>query len=257
MTLHELTPSRRSFLRRALQGAGLILVSGCDKLYDTETFQAILNTAENANHGVQRLFTPKNKLAQEFSEKDISPVFRANGNPSPNTAEYLADAANQWSAWRLAVKGLVARPSEFSLAELKNMPARAQITRHDCVEGWSVIGKWKGVPLARVIERVEPKAEANYVVFRCLDTNSRGDHYYESIDLKDAVHPQTILAYELNDQPLPLANGAPLRLRVENQLGYKHAKYIHGLEFVAGFEQIEKGKGGYWEDRGYEWYAGI
>jgi DMSO/TMAO reductase YedYZ molybdopterin-dependent catalytic subunit len=257
MTRHELTSSRRSFLCRALRGAGFIFLSGCDKLYETETFQAILSTAEGANRRVQRLVTPKNKLAQEFSEKDISPVFRANGNAAPQTAEYLADAANQWSAWRLQVNGLVAQPSKFSLAELKTMPSRSQITRHDCVEGWSVIGKWKGVPLARIIERVGPKAEANYVVFRCLDTNSRGDHYYESIDLKDAVHPQTILAYELNDQPLPVINGAPLRLRVENQLGYKHAKYIHALEFVASFEQIEKGKGGYWEDRGYEWYAGI
>jgi DMSO/TMAO reductase YedYZ molybdopterin-dependent catalytic subunit len=216
-----------------------------------------LSAAEGANRTVQRLLTAKTKLAQEFSAKDISPVFRANGNPAPKTPEYLADAANDWRAWRLAVKGLVERPSAFSLADLRSMPSRTQITRHDCVEGWSAIGKWKGVPLARIIERVQVKAEARYVVFRCLDTNSRGVHYYESIGLEDALHPQTILAYDLNDKPIPLANGAPIRLRVENQLGYKHAKYIHALEFVEAFETIEGGKGGYWEDRGYEWYAGI
>jgi DMSO/TMAO reductase YedYZ molybdopterin-dependent catalytic subunit len=257
MTRDKLEPSRRNFLYRALQGAGVIFFSGCDKLYEIESFQAVLRAAEDANRTVQRLLTPKNKLAQEFSEKDISPVFRPNGNPAPKTPEYLADAANHWRAWRLEVKGLVARPSEFSLADLKSMRSRTQITRHDCVEGWSVIGKWKGVPLARIIETVQPRTEVKYVVFRCLDTNSSGIHYYESISLEDAMHPQTILAYELNDKPVPIANGAPLRLRVENQLGYKHAKYIKSLEFVASFASIEKGKGGYWEDRGYEWYAGI
>ena len=257
MTQRNVNRWRRDFLHRALQGTGLIVLAGCDKLYETETFQAILNSAEGANRRIQRLLTPKNKLAQEFGEKDISAVFRANGNPAPNTPEYLADAANHWSAWRLEVNGLVVQPREFSLAELKTMPSRTQITRHDCVEGWSAIAKWKGVPLARIIERVQPKAEAKYVVFRCLDTNSRGDHYYESISLEDALHPQTILAYDMNDKAVPVANGAPLRLRIENQLGYKHAKYIRALEFVASFEQIEKGKGGYWEDRGYEWYAGI
>jgi DMSO/TMAO reductase YedYZ molybdopterin-dependent catalytic subunit len=257
MSRNESRPSRRSFLRHTLQATGVLLLSGCDRLYESQTFQALLSTAEGANRKVQRWLTPKNKLAQEFSEADISPVFRPNGNPAPKTPEYISDAADGWRAWRLEVSGLVAEPLMLSLADLKAMPARTQITRHDCVEGWSAIGKWKGVPLARIMEKVKPGPEARYVVFRCLDTNSSGVHYYESIDLEDARHPQTILAYELNDQPLPIANGAPLRLRVENQLGYKHAKYIKRLEFVASFEPIEGGKGGYWEDRGYEWYAGI
>jgi DMSO/TMAO reductase YedYZ molybdopterin-dependent catalytic subunit len=152
---------------------------------------------------------------------------------------------------------LVKQPTRFSLAELKTMPSRTQITRHDCVEGWSVIGKWKGVRLEEIMNRVQSMPEAKYVVFRCMDTDSDGNNYYESIDLVDAVHPQTILAYELNDRPVPVENGAPLRLRVENQLGYKHAKYIRSLEFVASLEKIGRGKGGYWEDQGYEWYAGI
>jgi DMSO/TMAO reductase YedYZ molybdopterin-dependent catalytic subunit len=171
--------------------------------------------------------------------------------------DYTADAQNNWAKWRLEVSGLVKQPASFSLADLQAMPSRTQITRHDCVEGWSVIGKWKGVRLEEIINRVQPVSDAKYVVFRCMDTDSDGVNYFESIDMIDAVHPQTILAYELNDQRLPVENGAPLRLRVENQLGYKHAKYIRALEFVSSLEKIGQGKGGYWEDQGYEWYAGI
>jgi DMSO/TMAO reductase YedYZ molybdopterin-dependent catalytic subunit len=107
------------------------------------------------------------------------------------------------------------------------------------------------------MKKVQPKPEAQYVVFYCMDQDEEKMNYYESIDLIDAVHPQTILAYELNNAPLPIENGAPLRLRIENQLGYKHAKYIRKLDFVASLEEIRGGKGGYWEDQGYEWYAGI
>ena len=244
-----------------MQGAGLLLLSGCEKIFDglsrNDKVQSLLELAEHGSLRAQRLLTRRNKLAKEFEPKDISPKFRPNGNPPPITMDYTADAQNHWTKWRLEVSGLVKQPARFSLAELKSMPARTQITRHDCVEGWSVIGKWKGVRLEEIMNRVQPSAEAKYVVFRCMDTDSDGSNYYESIDLIDAVHPQTILAYELNDQPLPIDNGAPLRLRVENQLGYKHAKYIRALEFVASLEKIGQGKGGYWEDQGYEWYAGI
>jgi DMSO/TMAO reductase YedYZ molybdopterin-dependent catalytic subunit len=113
------------------------------------------------------------------------------------------------------------------------------------------------VQVLEVIKRVKPKAEAKYLIFHCLDTDSDGNHYYESIDLADAYHPQTVLAYEMNDKLLPIQHGAPLRLRVETQLGYKMAKYIRRIEFVAAFDAIAGGRGGYWEDQGYEWYAGI
>jgi len=253
--------SRRNLLLGALHGMGLVVLSGCEKVFDSlsrsATVQSVLESAEHANRRVQRLLAGRNKLAQEFTEKDISAKFRANGNPPPITMDYAADAASQFSNWRLEVSGLVKQPVRFSLAELKAMPSRTQITRHDCVEGWSVIGKWKGVRLEEIMNRVQPMPGANYVVFRCMDTDSDGNLYYESIDLLDAVHPQTILAYELNDRPVPVDNGAPLRLRIENQLGYKHAKYIRALEFVASLEKIGRGKGGYWEDQGYEWYAGI
>jgi DMSO/TMAO reductase YedYZ molybdopterin-dependent catalytic subunit len=253
--------SRRNLLLGAFQGTGLLLLSGCEKVFDSlsrnDKVQSLLELAEHGSRRAQRLLAGRNKLAQEFSAKDISPKFRSNGNPPPITMDYAADAKNQWTKWRLDVSGLVTQPASFSLTELKSMPSRTQITRHDCVEGWSVIGKWKGVRLEEIINTVQPAAAAKYVVFRCMDTDSDGTNYFESIDLIDAVHPQTILAYELNDQPLPVDNGAPLRLRVETQLGYKHAKYIRTLEFVASLEKIGQGKGGYWEDQGYEWYAGI
>ena len=231
-----------------MQGAGLLLLSGCEKIFDglsrNDKVQSLLELAEHGSLRAQRLLTRRNKLAKEFEPKDISPKFRPNGNPPPITMDYTADAQNNWTKWRLEVSGLVKQPARFSLAELQAMPSRTQITRHDCVEGWSVIGKWKGVRLEEIMNRVQPTGAAKYVVFRCMDTDSDGSNYYESIDLIDAVHPQTILAYELNDQPLPIDNGAPLRLRVENQLGYKHAKYIRALEFVASLEKIGQGKGG-------------
>ncbi|HVO92905.1 MAG TPA: molybdopterin-binding protein [Terriglobales bacterium] len=253
--------SRRNLLVRAAQGIGLLAMSGCEKVFDSlsqnSTVQTILEAAEQGNRRVQRVLTGEDKLAQEFSEKDISPKFRSNGNPPPITMEYAEDARNQWAKWRLEIGGLVKQPGQFSLTDLRAMPSRTQITRHDCVEGWSVIGKWKGVQLQLLLKQVTPTPDARYVVFRCMDTDDSGALYYESIDLTDAVHPQTLLAYELNGQPLPVENGAPLRLRVENQLGYKHAKYIRSLELVSGLEKIGQGKGGYWEDQGYEWYAGI
>ena len=161
--------------------------------------------------------------------------------------------------YRLVVDGLVERPLSLSLAELRALPARTQITRHDCVEGWSSIGKWTGARLAPLLDRAGLKPQARYLVFHCADSLADGPHgrYYESIDLIDARHPQTILAYEMNDALLPVKHGAPLRLRVERQLGYKHAKYVMRIEAVESFAHIHGGKGGFWEDRGYEWYAGI
>ena len=147
----------------------------------------------------------------------------------------------------------------FGLAEIKALPSRTQITRHDCVEGWSAIGKWKGARLAALLEAVKLKPNARYVVFYCADPMEEDEDslYYESIDMEDAFHPQTILAYELNDEPLQIKNGAPLRLRLERQLGYKMAKYVMSIEIVEDYSRIRGGKGGYWEDQGYEWYAGI
>jgi DMSO/TMAO reductase YedYZ molybdopterin-dependent catalytic subunit len=235
-----------------------ILLGGCDRLSNSPSFRRVLDAAEGLSYRGQRLLVGRNALAREFSESELSPVFRSNGTGDPDTPEYNDLAAGQFRQWRLKVGGLVSRPQSLSLDDLRALSARTQITRHDCVEGWSAIGQWKGVPLSTVLNAAGLAREAKYIVFYCADILESGaDPYYESIDLIDAFHPQTILAYELNGKALPVANGAPLRLRVERQLGYKHAKYLMKIEAVQTLAQISGGKGGFWEDRGYEWYAGI
>jgi DMSO/TMAO reductase YedYZ molybdopterin-dependent catalytic subunit len=250
---------RRRLFFRAVAGAGAVALAGCDKLSRTEWFPKFLGNTEILTRKAQRALMPRKSMAQEFPESARSPEFRSNGTAIPDNPQYKALAASGFAAYRLEVGGLVEKPGAFSLEDLRAMPSRTQITRHDCVEGWSAIGKWKGVPLTAVLERVLPTAAARYVVFHCADPmeSDGSSPYYESIDMEDAYHPQTILAYELNDRTLPVPNGAPLRLRVERQLGYKHAKYLMRLELVDSFVKIAGGKGGYWEDQGYEWYAGI
>ena len=251
--------TRRQLLLRALAGLSAISLSGCDNLSRSQRFTSVLASAEGLNRRLHHLIALRQALAREYSAADISPVFRANGTTSPFDREYLAHAQSHFAEWRLLVNGLVERPSALSLAELRQLPSRAQITRHDCVEGWSCIGKWKGVPLAMLLERARLQPQARYVVFHCADVmdEKEGAPYYESIDLVDAFHPQTILAYEMNGRPLPVEYGAPARMRVERQLGYKMAKYVMRIEAVESFAALGEGKGGYWEDRGYEWYAGI
>jgi DMSO/TMAO reductase YedYZ molybdopterin-dependent catalytic subunit len=212
---------------------------------------------EEMNRASQRALIDRNALAREFSRADLSPYFRPNGTRLPVGADYAAHAASGFADWRVKVSGLVARPLSLSMADIRAMPQRTQITRHDCVEGWSAIGQWTGVQLGRILEAAGVKDGARYIVFRCADRIG-GALYYESCDMIDARHPQTILAWALNGAVLPIANGAPLRLRIERQLGYKHAKYLTHVEAVARLDHIGAGKGGYWEDRvDYEWYAGI
>ncbi|MBS0432951.1 MAG: molybdopterin-binding protein [Proteobacteria bacterium] len=248
---------RRRFLRNALTAAGAGVLAGCDRLSQTDWAPRVLESAEHLTHAVQRVVAPPSAMAREFGEADISPVFRPNGSTNPQTREYRALAADDFRGYALRVGGLVARPLSLSLERLRALPSRTQITRHDCVEGWSVIGKWTGVQLSRVLDLAKPAQRARYVVFRCFDVMDDGHPYYESIGMDDARHPQTLLAYGLNDKPLPTPNGAPLRLRVERQLGYKQAKYLSAIEVVDSLAGIGDGNGGYWEDQGYEWYAGI
>jgi len=253
--------SRRRLLTGAVAGVSAWLLAGCDRLGQTTWFPKILELGEALNQGVHKLAGGRRSLAQEFTEADLSPSFRGNGNVNPDNAEYQAAVKAGFTDWSLKIEGLVEQPMQLSLAQLRAMPARTQITRHDCVEGWSAIGKWTGVPLAAILAAAKPRPEARYVVFHCADSFAGGNNvqypYYESIDMDDAYHPQTILAYGLNGKALPVTNGAPLRQRVERQLGYKHAKYLTRLELVTSFDGIGRGKGGYWEDRGYQWYAGI
>jgi DMSO/TMAO reductase YedYZ molybdopterin-dependent catalytic subunit len=255
-------PSRRSALRAALAGVGAVSLAGCDRLSNTPAFVDVLKSAQHLSHGAHRAVAGRKAMAQEFSEADIAAHFRANGTLVPRDADYRALMQGGFKDWALRVDGLVEHPATFTLAELRAMPSRTQITRHDCVEGWSTIGKWKGVQLAHLLAQVRPLPNAKFVVFRCADSmddpNAGSDsRYYESVDMDDATHVQTVLAYELNGQPLPVNNGAPLRARIERQLGYKHAKYLMRIELVERLDQIRGGQGGYWEDNGYEWYAGI
>jgi DMSO/TMAO reductase YedYZ molybdopterin-dependent catalytic subunit len=250
--------SRRQFLGRMLAATTAALLAGCDAASRSTWLPKVLGVGELASRGAQRLVSPRRALAQEFSRADLSPQFRSNGTANPDDPQYQALAANHFTDWRLQIHGLVQRPLALSLPELRAMASRTQITRHDCVEGWSAIGQWTGVPLGAVLQRAGPLSTARYVVFHCADPmDANGTHYYESVDFEDAYHPQTILAYELNGAVLPVANGAPLRVRIERQLGYKMAKYIMRIELVASFAKIGAGNGGYWEDQGYEWYAGI
>lgn len=248
--------TRRTLITGAALGAGGLL-TGCDRLAENEGFRKILFLGEEMNKHSQRLLVDRNALVRTYAPEDRSPFFRGNGSQNPTNGDYPMHVANNFSTWRTVVDGLVARPQSFSMAQIRSMPRQAQITRHDCVEGWSAIGKWTGVRLKLLLDQAGLRDGARYIVFWCAD-DSGGVNYYESIDLIDAFHPQTIMAWALNDQLLPVRNGAPLRLRVERHLGYKHAKFVQRIEAVRSLEGIGLGKGGFWEDRAsYEWYAGI
>jgi DMSO/TMAO reductase YedYZ molybdopterin-dependent catalytic subunit len=258
MTLYA---NRRGWLQAGLASAGALVLGACDKITESPKGNAVLKSAEGLTRRAQRLLIDRKALAREFSHADISPDFRPNGSIDPQDADYLALKAKGFSDYRLVIDGLVEKPLSLSLAELRAQTARTQITRHDCVEGWSSIAKWTGARLGPLLDQARLKPDARYLVFHCGDTLEETldgtGKYYESIDLIDAYHPQTILAYAMNDRILPVAHGAPLRLRVERQLGYKQAKYIMRIEAVADLKPYGRGGGGFWEDRGYEWYAGI
>jgi len=243
--------------RGVLAGLAALVVAGCSRIAASGPGASLLGAVEGWNRGLHDWLGRRTSLAREFSLEDISPTFRGNGTVAPDGAFYRHHRDTGFRLWTLTVTGLVERPLALTLDQLRAMPQRTQITRHDCVEGWSAIGQWSGVPLTHILHLAGLKPEARYIVFRCADT--MGDApYYESIDLIDAFHPQTLVAHSLNGAPLPVENGAPLRMRIERQLGYKHAKYVHTVEAVASLAGIGRGKGGYWEDRaGYQWYAGI
>ena len=249
--------ARRTMLTGALAGGAGLMLSGCDRVIQIPAARKILFAGEDMHRGLQRALSNRNALAPEFTPDERSPMFRSNGTSNPGTPAYNAMVANHFADWRLRVDGLVGRPLAISLGDLRQLPQQAQITRHDCVEGWSAIAKWQGPLLGEVLRAAALRDTARYIVFTCADLYG-GAPYYESIDLIDAFHPQTILAWALNDQALPIRNGAPVRLRVERHLGYKHAKYLMGITAVASLDKVGGGRGGYWEDNvDYDWYAGI
>ena len=253
--MSRLILSRRTLIRTGTLGGGLLL-AGCDKLYRQPGFHALLESGEDLHRVTQRALGSE-ALAREFAASEVSPVFRANGSREGDGEGYKRHLAQGFAQWRLLIGGLVERPLALPLGALQGMPQRGQITRHDCVEGWSAIGQWQGPRLSQVLDLARVKPQAKYLIFHCADRLG-GTPYYESIDMADARHPQTILAWAMNGRPLEEAHGAPVRLRVERQLGYKHAKFVMRIEARASLAGLYGGKGGYWEDlKGYAWYAGI
>lgn len=243
--------------RKVLAGLTALGAGACSDLHKTDSAQDAFRTAEEWHRAAHRLLAGRERLAPEYAPHQRSPDIRGNGSLTVDTAFYREELARGFPRWRLAVTGLVAAPMSLSLEDIRALPQRTQITRHDCVEGWSAIAEWRGPQLGALLDAAGLSDKARFIVFRCADT-LYGRPYYESIDLVDAYHPQTIIAHELNGAALPEKNGAPLRMRIERHLGYKHAKYLTAIEAVASLDDIGKGKGGFWEDlAGYQWYAGI
>ncbi len=243
--------------RRIFLASAASLLAGCapigTALNNNMAFMRVIYSAEKLDEAV----IGTRGLAREYPPSAVDRNFRVNGFATPSDALYQGLVADDFRNYRLVVDGAVERRQALSLAHLRAMTQQTQITRHDCVEGWSAIGEWSGVRLSDVLALAQPRSDARYVVFRCMDNDGQGTMYYESLDLHQAAQPQALLALTLNGAPLDPAHGAPVRLRVPTQLGYKSAKWVARLELVGSYANIEGGHGGYWEDQGYEWYAGI
>ena len=263
--MSKLIVSRRKFLTLSSAAASSLVLAGCDQFdflgqRDNPT-RDFIERANTLTYQVQRMIAGEQSLARTYSESEIRQPQRPNGSVDPTTPEYVALRDGGFADYRLKITGLVDRELSFSLDELRNMPAQSQITRHDCVEGWSCIAKWSGTRLGPLLDQAGVKPTARFCVYHCYDVMGGGlsgsEPYYESSDLIDAYHAQTILAYGLNNEVLPVSNGAPVRLRIERALGYKQPKYVHTVELVDSFAGFGQGQGGYWPDHGYDWYGGI
>lgn len=245
--------SRREALLTGLASVGGFMLTGCSKELPP-TYGNILRMGDNLTYAAHQALLPRRALAREYGRQDIS-SFPAIGTTNPGdptsprfSAIYRDLHASRFTDWRLSIEGLVSRPASFSLDELKRLPARSQITKHMCEEGWSAIGEWTGVPLSRVLEIAGIQPAARFVTFYAHDD------YVDSIDMLDALHPQTLLAYGMNGGDLPVPHGAPVRLRVERQMGYKSVKYVQRI--VVTNEFADGGKKGDIQN-GWSWYAGI
>ena len=245
--------TRRRALIAGLGAAGGLMLPGYLKRLPP-TYGHILRMGDNLTYAAQRTLLPSRSLVKEYSHKDIS-SFPAIGttNPAapdkPNRSEVYAKLQKgAFADWRLSVTGLVASPGDYSLADLKRLPSHTQITRHTCEEGWSAIAEWTGVPLSRVLEAAGILPNARWVNFYSYDD------WADSLDLLDALHPQTLLAYGMNGRELSIPHGAPVRLRVETQLGYKSIKFLQRIVVRDTFD--DGGKNGNIQN-GWSWYAGI
>lgn len=248
----ELITRRSMLIAGAASAGGFLLPSYLKGM--PPTYGHILRMADNLTYATHRALLPGQSLVKEYSHRDIS-SFPAIGttNPAvldrgPLTQVYGRLQQDGFTDWRLSVEGLVSRPGTYSLQDLKHFPARTQITRHTCEEGWSAIAQWTGVPLRLVLEASGILPAARFVSFYSYDS------WADCIDLFDAFHPQTLLAYGMNARDLPVAHGAPVRLRVETQLGYKSMKFLHRIVVRDVFD--DGGKSGSIQN-GWSWYAGI
>lgn len=245
--------TRRQAIIAGLSSMGGLLVTGCSRKLPP-TYGNILRMGDSFTYAAHKTLLPGQSLVREYSLQDIS-SFPAIGSTNPGdpslrkpNEEYRQLQSGGFSDWRLSVEGLVEKPGDYSLAELKRFPSRTQITRHTCEEGWSAIAQWTGVPLSKVLDDARMKPSARFLTLQSFD------NWTDSIDLLDALHPQTILAYAMNGRDLPIPHGAPVRLRVETQLGYKSIKYLKRI--VVAEELDDGGKEGNIQN-GWSWYAGI
>ncbi len=232
-------------------------LAGCNSVKNSLNEAAPVRSAFESVERLDHLVIGTRGRAKLYRERDITLDFPTNGNDTPSDPLYQRLISGRFADYELHVDGLVDRPGTFDLRRLQTLAKLTEITRHDCVEGWSVVGKWTGVPLAAFLRLVQPQAAARYVVFHSFDRDSQGTPFYGSLSLEQAAHPQTQLALALNGKPLDPDHGAPVRLRIPTQLAYKSTKWVQRIEVVASLKAIGDGKGGYWEDNGYEWYAGI
>jgi DMSO/TMAO reductase YedYZ molybdopterin-dependent catalytic subunit len=210
----------------------------------------IYGIGETLTYAAQRVLLANHSLAREFNRSEISKSIPVDGKP-PETESYQRLMAGGFADWRLKVDGMVARPSLLSLAELKSYPSRTQITHQACEEGWSFIAEWTGVPLSWVLSRAGVLPQAKYVAYFAFDES------WDSVDMPEALHPQTLLAYGMNGQELPAPHGAPLRMKVPRQLGYKNIKFLSRITVTDNLKNIGNGEGSISPDYGYSWYAGI
>ncbi|MEH3116249.1 MAG: molybdopterin-dependent oxidoreductase [Methylorubrum populi] len=241
---------RRLILGSSALGLGSAL-GACELIEGGPRRPGLYGLSETLTLATQRFLLRDQPLVREFGPEAVSAVFPTINTTDPDDPAYRRSKARGFSDWRLPVSGLVERPAAFSLAELRAMPARTQVTLHACEQGWSAIGGWTGVPLAHVLASVGLKREARFVVIRAVDG------WWDTYDLFDALHPQTILAYGMNGGDLPVSHGAPVRLRVERQLGYKSLKYLAGIEATDRVDGLGQGRGSMVSELGFSWYAGI
>lgn len=236
----------------AAVGSGLIAAYKLANRYGLipPDHDGIYGIGETLTYAAQRILMSRHPLAREFTRSDISNVAPINGD-IPHNDTYQRLFAGDFADWRLILDGLVARPASWSLAELKQFPSRTQITHQACEEGWSFIAEWTGVPLSYILNLAGVSTRARYVVFFPFDQS------WDSLDMADAWHPQTLLAYGMNGEDLPTGHGAPIRLRVTRQLGYKSVKYLARITVTDSLKGIGQGLGSYSPEIGYSWYAGI